>query len=338
MRRLALLLAILLATPCSAAEITITVGPGGQYQTLAPAVAKANSDPDPSNSYVISLAPGTYLMSQPPDFPDQITRPMTIQSSSHSKRAVLKATMALPNQKGILLTVSSLTVNGLEMTGAAIDDSLGGNGAAIRDQNPDPTPATLVVQNSFFHDNQTAILQGNDSQETVIITNSQFKNNGNPNQNVFQHAVYIGVSASLMVGNSFFCGQLIGHEIKSRAAQTMVAGSKIYVAEGAPKNSGCQVNNGSFDIELANGGVGIIAGNLIVQGPSTQNKKMVSYGAEPPPPSYATNSLSVTNNNFVSTAGSIAIDDPPCVPVELGTQNKFVGTSEIVNPSGCVAP
>jgi len=125
---------------------------------------------------VISLAPGIYLN----DFPDPIIRPMSIQSSSRTKRAVLQATVALPNQKGILLTFSSLTVRGLEMTDAFIDDSLGGNGAAIRDQNPENISATLVVQNSLFHDNQTAILQGNDIQETVTIINSQFKNNGNP--------------------------------------------------------------------------------------------------------------------------------------------------------------
>jgi hypothetical protein len=242
MRHLTLLLAIALATPCFADEVTITVGPRGQYPHLAQAVFVANRDPDLSNSHVISLAPGIYLN----DFPDPIIRPMSIQSSSRTKRAVLQATVALPNQKGILLTFSSLTVRGLEKTGAFMDDSLGGNGAAIRDQNPENIAATLVVQNSLFHDNQTAILQGNDIQETVTIINSQFKNNGNPDQSSFQHAIYIDEAASLTVSDSLFCGQWIGHEIKSRAAQTMVANSQIYAGEGAPRNSGCRVGSASF--------------------------------------------------------------------------------------------
>jgi hypothetical protein len=42
----------------------------------------------------------------------------------------LQVTVALPNQKGIILTVADLTVNGLTFTGAQIANSLGGNGRA----------------------------------------------------------------------------------------------------------------------------------------------------------------------------------------------------------------
>ena len=75
------------------------------------------------------------------------------------KRATLKATENLPNEKGIILTTASLTVNGLDFTGAKISDALGGNGAGIRDQNSGPA-ASLVVQNSTFTGNQEGILTG----------------------------------------------------------------------------------------------------------------------------------------------------------------------------------
>ena len=140
----------------------------------------------------------------------------------------------------------------------------------------------------------------------------------------------------LTVIRSTFCGQLIGHDVKSRAAQTYVFSSRIASGEGAPASSGCRTGNASFNIELANGGVGIIAGNTLVQGPSAQNHKMVSYGAEGL--IYDTNRLSVTGNRFVSTTGSIAISDPPCIPVDLGTDNTFSGISEIVDPPQCVLP
>ena len=122
MKSCALLLAVsLLAAPALADDVVITVGPGGQFQRLTDAVVAANADPDPSDSYVINLALGTYLN----DFPDPIIRPMTIQTDPAfaPARAVLKATVPLPNQKGILLTFASLTVHGLIFTGARIADS-----------------------------------------------------------------------------------------------------------------------------------------------------------------------------------------------------------------------
>jgi hypothetical protein len=333
MKGFALFLAMsLLASPSLAGEVDFSVGSGGQYQHLADAVAVANADQDLSNSYVINLAPGIYAN----DFAE-IDRPMTIQTDPAfaPQRAVLQATVPLPNEKGILLTFASLTVRRLVFTGAHIADSLGGNGAGIRDQNPEGTPAALVVENSLFHNNQAGILQGDDSAETVTIMNSQFKNNGNPNICCYTHGIYIDEATSLTVEGSLFCGQLIGHEIKSRAAQTAVIGSRIYSGEGGPAGSGCRVGNASFDIEIANGGVGIVRHNQVVQGPSAQNYKMVSYGAEGI--NFTTNSLIVANNTFTSTANSIAISDPPCIPVQL-TGNTFNGVDEIVDPPSCIAP
>lgn len=313
--------------------ITLTVGSGGQYANIADAVAVANGDGDPGNYYVLNLAPGIYLN----DF-STVFRPMTIQvdPAFAPQRAILQATVPLPNEKGIILTFASLTVRGLVFAGAMISNDLGGNGAGIRDQTPDNTPASLVVDNSVFHDNQEGILQCCDADETVTIINSQFKNNGNLDQNFFQHGIYINQAAILAVVNSLFCGQLIGHDVKSRAAQTIVAGSQIYTGEGAPASTGCRVGNASFNIEVANGGIAMISGNTLVQGPSAQNHKIISYGAEGM--NYADNSLTVTMNSFVSTAGSTGVSDPPCVPVELDATNTFSGLGAAVDPAGCIAP
>lgn len=313
--------------------VTLTVGQGGQYAHLADAVAVANNDTNLDNYYVLNLAPGTYLN----DFAT-VLRPMTIEVRPHThkqQRAILKATVPLPNEKGIILTFAPLTVRGLVFDGAQISNDLGGNGAGIRDQNPDNTAAALVVDNSIFQNDQEGILQCCDLAETITITNTQFKNNGNSDPNFFQHGIYIGPSATLSVANSLFCGQLIGHDIKSRSAQTTVMASQIYTGEGAPSSTGCQVGSASFNIELANGGIGLISGNTLVQGPSSQNHKIISYGAEGL--SYTTNSLDVSNNSFLSTTGSIGISDPPCVPVSLG-MNTYTGLSAIVDPASCIAP
>ena len=155
--------------------------------------------------------PGTYTN----DFP-YVMWPMTIEVNPNhmGSPVVLKATVGLPNEKGIILTVASLTVNGLTFTGAQIENSLGGNGAGIRDQNTGPG-AVLMVLNSTFTGNQEGILTGNDAGETITVMNSQFTNNGNANISYFQYALYVNEAGSLTVSNSLFCGQLIGHDIKS---------------------------------------------------------------------------------------------------------------------------
>ena len=318
------------APAADAATIVISVGPGGQYQTIGDAVTAANGDPDLGNHYVISVVPGTYLN----DFAE-VTRPMTIRSDPAfpGQRAILKATVPLPNEKGIILTFARLHVRGLVFEGARIADSLGGNGSGIRDQQTGPN-ARLVVENSIFRHNQEGILQGDDLDETITIVNSRFINNGNPDANYFQHAVYINSAASLSVTNSLFCGQLIGHNIKSRAMMTTVSNTQIY--DGAAGPAPCRVGSSSLAIDIANGGVATIAGNQLIQGPASQNYKIIDYGEEGL--SYSDNSLVVTDNNFVNTAPSATgIYDPRCIPVQT-SGNSFTAVNTPIDPPQCEAP
>src|SRR5438874_987551 len=192
----------------------LQVGPGRAYSTISAAVDAANADTNLNNAYDVQVLPGTYTN----DFPT-INRPVTIEVDPCcvGQSVVLNATIDLPNQKGIILALASLTVNGLTFQGAHISNDLGGNGAGIRDQNLDPS-AKLTVLNSLFTDNQEGILTDPRNLDQVItISNSSFINNGNPDQNFFQHAIYAAGGHTLNVSNSLFCGQLIGHNVKSRA-------------------------------------------------------------------------------------------------------------------------
>lgn len=310
--------------------IVLNVGPGGQYQTIRSAVTAANGDSDPSNSYVINVVPGTYLN----DFAE-VTRPMTIRTNPAfpNQRAILKATVPLPNEKGIILTFASLQVSSLVFDGAFIGNSLGGNGAAIRDQQNAPG-ARLSIDNSVFQNNQEGILQGNDLDETIIIVNSQFINNGNPDENFFQHAVYVNEAASLSVTNSLFCGQLIGHNVKSRAAMTTVSNSQIY--DGAAGPAPCRIGSSSLAIDIANGGNATVAGNQLIQGPASPNFKIIDYGEEGL--AHTQNTLVVTNNSFANTApAATGTYDPSCIPVQT-SGNSFSGVTTEVNPPQCEAP
>jgi hypothetical protein len=120
--------------------------------------------PNANNYYVIAVMPGTYTN----DFP-LVTRPMTIQTAAIGRAVVLNATEPLPNEKGIILNLSNLTVNGLTFQGAEISNALGGNGAGIRDQNVSTTTPYLIVMSSTFQNNQEGILTGYNSAQTITM-------------------------------------------------------------------------------------------------------------------------------------------------------------------------
>src|SRR5690348_2576790 len=140
--------ALRIAGPAGADTRVLTVGVSSnyQYRTISAAVAAADADSNANNYYDIVITPGTYTN----DFP-VVTRPMTITVDPKrvGNPVLLKATVPLPNQKGIILALASLTVDGLTFMGATIDNSLGGNGTGIRDQNTG-AGATLIVRNSIF--------------------------------------------------------------------------------------------------------------------------------------------------------------------------------------------
>jgi hypothetical protein len=198
--------------------------------------------------YKIDVAAGTY----PNDF-SVITNPTDIEAKGGP--VTLLATVPPPNLKAIITTTSTLIVNGLIFQGAAIPSADGGNGAGIRDQSN--TATSLTVENSKFIGNQEGILTGSDSghtfAETVKILNSQFINNGNPDPSAFQHALYVGDAASLDVENSLFCGQLIGHDVKSRALSITVKGSQMYIGAAGPAD--CNVGSTSIGVDIPNGGI-----------------------------------------------------------------------------------
>ncbi len=318
------------ATPAGADTRVLTVGLSGdyQYRTVSAAVNAADADTNTGNYYDVQVAPGTYTN----DFP-VVTRPLTIEVDPKGvgKPVLLKATVPLPNQKGIVLTFASLTVDGLSFMGAAIDNSLGGNAAGIRDQNT-AGGATLVVRNSVFIDNQEGILTGEDPGETITVTNSKFENNGNPDPRYFQHALYVNRAGRLTVSGNLFCGQLIGHAIKSRALVTRIENNQIYDGQGYAA-VGCRAGSSSFAIDIPEGGVTTISGNRIFQGPATQNNKLVAYGEEGLP--FGNNSMLVSNNVFTNSApNATGIYDPKCIPIQL-TNNTFQGVATPVDPSGC---
>ena len=179
------------------------------------------------------------------------------------------------------------TVDRVELSGAAVPDL---NGAGIRQEGTD-----LTVTRSWFHDNENGILTGADPESDVVISRSRFFRNGHGDG--YSHNLYVGAVRSLTVTGSWLAEADTGHELKSRAARTTIVGNRISDGDATA----------SYSIDLPNGGLALVAGNVIVQGPRSENPALVSYGAEGL--THPSSTLWVVNNTFVNrrTSGTFVV-------------------------------
>ncbi len=275
-RTLSLLFAVvgaLVAVPRANASI-LTVGPGKMYKTVASAVAAAR-DGD-----VVRVQAGTYTN----DFA-YVNKQISIVGVGGMARMV--ATQNIPNGKAIFVTSNNVTLNHIEFAGARVADA---NGAGIRYEG-----GNLVIKKCYFHDNENGILATSVETGSIVIGSSEFASNGRGDG--YTHGVYVNRIASLRVLNSYFHNTKVGHHIKSRALQTTIRGNRI--------DDGIN-GTASYNIDLPNGGVSVVADNNIVQRATSQNPALIHFGGEGTP--YAGSSLRVANNtlqNFRSSATGV---------------------------------
>ena len=180
----------------------------------------------------------------------------------------MQATGDIPNEKGILITDTDVTITGFTFMGAHIPQSAGQNGAGIRYQG-----GKLVLNECWFRRNQEGLLADPDPTGTIQINSSEFASNGDttgPGAG-YTHNIYVGAIAMLDVENSYFHGAHLGHEIKSRATQTIINNTRIV---DGPNGTA------SYSVDLPNGGVATITGSQIEQGPQSGNPVMISFGEE----------------------------------------------------------
>lgn len=193
-------------------------------------------------------------------------------------RARLRAAGASAQGKAIWVIAGDRTVvDRVEFSGATVPD---GNGAGIRQEGTD-----LTVTRSWFHHNQDGILTGADADSDIVIKRSRFFRNGAGDG--YTHNIYVGAVRSLTITGSYLWGADTGHELKSRAARNNILGNLITDRDATA----------SYSVDLPNGGRSLIAGNVIVQGPNSENSALVSYGAEG---FTGSRQVWVVNNTFVN--------------------------------------
>jgi hypothetical protein len=194
-------------------------------------------------------------------------------------RARLQADGKSAQGKAIWVIAGDRTkIDRLEFSGATVPD---GNGAGIRQEG-----AGLTVTRSWFHHNENGILAGANADSDVVIRRSRLFRNGAGDG--YTHNLYIGAVRSLTITGSYLWGADVGHELKSRAARNTIIGNRIADRDATA----------SYSVDLPNGGSSLIAGNVIIQGPHSENSTVVSYGSE----GFTGDSrrLWVVNNTFVN--------------------------------------
>jgi hypothetical protein len=188
------------------------------------------------------------------------------------------------NGKGIwVIRGSNVTVENIEFSGARVPD---GNGAGIRAEG-----TNLTVRGSYFHDNENGILGG---LGMVLIEFSEFANNGFGDGQT--HNLYIDSTAvtKLVFQFNYSHHAKIGHNLKSRAAENHILYNRIMDEA---------TGTASYEIDLPNGGLSYVIGNLLQKGVNADNSTLVNYGSEGLP-SGRTHSLYVINNTMVNDLGS----------------------------------
>ena len=255
----------------------LSVGAGQTYGTISSAVAASR------NGDVIQVQAGTYTN----DFAEINTK-VTIRAVGGT--ANLVATAEPSNGKAILTTNTDATIDGLSFTGAQTGS---GNGAGIRYQG-----GHLTILNSRFADNQNGLLAAPDANGSITIEASEFAHNGSGSGRT--HNLYVNEVGSLTIRDSYFHDAVVGHEIKSRAYNTLIENNRI---TNGPNGTA------SYDIDLPEGGAATIRNNVIEKGPNASNPYLIHYGGEEGP--HAGSSLTVSGNTLIappSGAGALKND------------------------------
>ncbi|HLL10754.1 MAG TPA: hypothetical protein VK570_06845 [Rubrivivax sp.] len=252
MRRALLATLLLLAPATAALAETLVAGANGQPLTLTDALARAR-DGD-----TIELLPGEYRGN------------LVLNQRKLTLRGVGKVTiqgdgkLAGNGDAKALWTVrgGDVTIENVIFRGARAAD---GGGAGVRQEG-----GRLTLRRCQLFDNEYGLLAINDQRAEVVIENSVF---GMAPKVVggLHHLLSVGRINKVSVTGSRFQQGFEGHLIKTRARESYIGYNMIHdgIRGGA-----------SYEINVAEGGVATIIGNVIGQGADSQNPTVVAFGTE----------------------------------------------------------
>jgi hypothetical protein len=272
-----------LLAPGAAHAAPLHVGPGETYSAPCAAIAAA----EPGDEVLV--APGTYVDSCVIDVPG-----LTLRGDGERPVIDLSSTDHPAQYKGIyVVTAADVTIENLELKGAHISPGNGENAAGIRVEAPG-----LSVRRCVFRHNQNGILGGTTG--ALTVEHSEFVDNGvgnGCNGAGCTHNLYIAGIDTLTF--RFNWSHAIatdtadkGHLIKSRAKANYLLYNR-FTSEGGPD---------SYQVNLPNGGLAVLVGNVIQKSEDSGNATLFSWGEEGS--LHPDTQVFVVNNTFVNERGS----------------------------------
>jgi hypothetical protein len=173
-------------------------------------------------------------------------------------------------------------ISNIDFIGARVGDR---NGAGIRFEN-----GRLKVKDCLFWGNENGILTGGGGLHggaRLEVEGSEFGYNGDGLGK--SHHLYAGGIAYLRIAGSYFHHGNVGHLIKSRAAVNDIRYNRL-TDEGGGR--------ASYEVDLPNGGLAVLLGNLIQQNRQSENSTLISFGREGY--EHAENRLFLMSNTLVN--------------------------------------
>jgi hypothetical protein len=288
----------------------VRVGPDQAIRSVAEA-ARLARDGD-----TVEIAGGEYRA----DVAVWLQKRLVIRATGGTVR--LHADGVLAEGKAIwVLRGGEFDVSGIEFVGARATDR---NGAGIRIES-----GRLRVRDCLFWGSDSGIMTGKTAGrgvERVEIERSEFGYLGHGDGQ--SHHVYVEASELFRVTGSYFHHGNVGHLIKSRSAVNDIRYNRITDERGG---------RAAYEIDLPNGGIAVLVGNVLQQNRETENPALISYGREGW--KWPVNRLFLVNNTLVNEHpyGGAFLRAAPGSDGVYAANNLLVGIGRYHVPEGVQA-
>lgn len=205
-------------------------------------------------------------------------------------RPVIDCRHAALSSKGCyIVSGRNVTLENLEIMNTRVNPDAGANGSGIRLEG-----GSVTVRNCYIHDCDNGIMGGSSSSADILVEYSEFERNGRvdwitrqPDQySGYSHNLYIGTVRSFTLRHCWSHATAAGHEVKTRALTNHILYNYLW-----------SETTGSRELQIAQGGTAYIIGNVIRQGPGSQNAEIIAYGGEG---NNANPYLYVVNNTLIN--------------------------------------
>jgi len=308
-RRLAVASAIVLLLVVTSSGATLNVGPTQQYKKPSDAFAAAKEgdvvEIDTAGEYggdVATIRTNRLII--------RGVGPGRVKLPANGRHAGGKAIWVIP--------AADVVIENVEFSGARVPDR---NGAGIRAEG-----TNLTLRNCRFYDCEDGILGGAGE---IVIEGCEFAHCG-PVPQPATHSLYIGQGCTKLVFRFNYSTDVIeGHLLKSRAKESWIMYNRIADENGT----------GSAVIDLPNGGLAVIVGNILHKGPHAQNNRVIAYGMEGI--KHERNGLYVVNNTmlyeFRRPSWFVRVENAPAGFAPVIRNNLCIGKIPLTNSPGADA-